>query len=333
MMQYRPLGSSGIEASVVGLGAWAIGGWMWGGADEQQSIAALHAAVDNGMNLIDTAPIYGFGHSEEVVGRAIKDRRDRVVLATKCGLVWDRREGELFFHADEKGRTEEPSKFQVYRCLRGDSVRRECEDSLRRLGTDYIDLYQTHWPDPTTPIEQTLETLLDLQREGKIRAFGTSNIGVDQLRAYGGHAASTQERFSMLDRTIEKNGLLDYCRTNNVAVLAYSPLEQGLLTGKVGPDRQFAEGDQRRSKPRFSVENRRRAQAMLDRLRPIAERHGASLAQLTIAWTFSQPGLTHVLCGARSPEQVTENAGAARVRLSEEELAEIAEIIRTSGVE
>lgn len=332
-MQYRPLGSSGIEASVVGLGAWAIGGWMWGGADEQQSIAALHAAVDEGMNLIDTAPIYGFGHSEEVVGRAIKDRRDRVVLATKCGLVWDRREGELFFHADEKGRTEEPSKFQVYRCLRADSVRRECEDSLRRLGTDYIDLYQTHWPDPTTPMEQTLETLLDLQREGKIRAFGTSNIGVDQLRAYGGHAASTQERFSMLDRTIEENGLLEYCRTNNVAVLAYSPLEQGLLTGKVDPDRQFAEGDQRRSKPRFSVENRRRAQAMLDRLRPIAERHEASLAQLTIAWTFSQPGLTHVLCGARSPEQVTENAGAAQVQLSEEELAEIAEIIRTSGVE
>ncbi len=332
-MRYRPLGNSGIEASVVGLGAWAIGGWMWGGADEQQSIRTIHAALDQGINLIDTAPVYGFGQSEEVVGRAIRNCRQRVVLATKCGLVWDRREGEFFFHADEKRRTDTPAKFQVYRCLRPDSIRRECEESLRRLGTDYIDLYQTHWPDSTTPIEQTVEVLLQLQQEGKIRAFGTSNVSVDQLAAYGGRAASTQERFSMLDRRIEQEGLLEYCRENNIAVLAYSPLEQGLLTGKVGPDRQFPEGDQRRTKPRFSVENRRKAQAMLDRFRPIATRHQATLTQLTIAWTFSQPGLTHVLCGARSPEQVAENAAAASVQLCEEELVEIEEIIGTSGVE
>ena len=204
-MLYRKLGSSGIEVSTVGLGAWAIGGWMWGGTEEGKSIAAIHAALDRGINLIDTAPAYGLGRSEEIVGQAIHGRRDRVVLATKCGLVWDREEGQFFFHSDDKGATPGPSKYKLFRNLRPDSIRAELERSLERLSTDYVDLYQTHWPDPTTPIAETVDVLLDLKGQGKIRAIGVSNANRQQLQAYG-RIDSDQERYSLLDRQIEENG-------------------------------------------------------------------------------------------------------------------------------
>ena len=295
-MQYRKLGQSGIEISVVGFGAWAIGGWAWGGADEQQAVAAIHAAIDRGVNLVDTAPMYGYGRSEEIVGRAIHGRRDRVVLATKCGLVWDQEQGESFFRADAKGIAAGESGRQIYKLLRPDSIRRELEDSLRRLKTDYVDLYQTHWQDSTTPIQDTAAALEKLKQQGKIRAIGVSNAKVAQIRAYG-PIDSDQEKFSMLDRAIESNGLLDHCRRSQIAMLAYSPLAMGLLTGKLA-SRRFGEGDVRRNNPRFQPEHVARVNAMLEGFRPIAERHQASLGQLVIAWTYSQPGLTCVLCGA-----------------------------------
>jgi aryl-alcohol dehydrogenase-like predicted oxidoreductase len=321
-MFFRKLGNSGIEISAVGFGAWAIGGWMWGGTDEEKSVEAIHAALDHGITLIDTAPVYGYGRSEEIVGRATEGRRGQVVLATKCGLIWDREEGTFHFHADEHGATMRPSAKRIYKNLRPASIRQEVDRSLRRLRTDYIDLLQTHWQDPSTPIEETVAALEQLKAEGKIRAFGASNCKLEELRAYG-QPASDQEKFSLLDRAIQQNGILDWCREKNVGVLAYSPLANGLLTGKLKPDRQFGPGDLRRANPRFRRENIERTNAMLDGLRPIAERHGATIAQEVIAWTYSQPGITCVLCGARDAPQAVENAGAGHIALTAEEIEAI----------
>jgi methylglyoxal reductase len=318
-MQKRPLGQSGISASVVGFGAWAIGGWMWGGTSEKESIKTIHAALDAGIDLIDTAPIYGFGVSERLVGEAIRDRRDRVVLATKCSMVCNTQKGEHKFNSDALGPGENGHiHVQVY--LHPESIRQELEESLRRLQTDYIDLYQTHWQDSTTPIEDTMATLLDLKQEGKIRAIGVSNATIDHMEQYRavGPLDADQEKFSMLDQEIRKDQL-PYCHKHNVAVLAYSPLGQGLLTGKVGPDRKFGPGDQRHDNPRFSIENRKHAAAMLEKFKPIADKHGATLTQLVIAWTFHQEGLTHVLCGARNVGQAQENAAAGAIALGAED--------------
>jgi aryl-alcohol dehydrogenase-like predicted oxidoreductase len=317
-MIYRKLGHTDIEISTVGFGAWAIGGWMWGRADEHDSIKAIHAALDNGVNLIDTAPIYGYGHSEEVVAKAIHDRRDKVVVATKCGLIWDREEGQFHFHANQAGISLEPSEKKVFKCLKPQSLRQEVERSLKRLGTTYIDLYQTHWQESTTPIADTMATLLKMRDEGKIRAIGVSNANLEQLKAYG-PIDSDQEKFSLIDRKMEKDGTLAYCREQSISVLAYSPLANGLLTGKIRPDRQYEEGDLRRGNPRFTASNVERVNNALDTLRPIADHHRASIGQLIIAWTFTQPGLTCVLCGARNPQQAVENAAAGDISLSEEE--------------
>jgi methylglyoxal reductase len=321
-MIYRKLGSSGLDASVIGFGAWAIGGWMWGGTDERKAIDGIHAAIDQGINLIDTAPVYGFGRSEEIVGRAIRDRRQKVLVATKCGLIWDREEGEFFFNADEKGATPGPAKSKIYRFLGPASIRAEVEQSLRRLQTDHLDLLQTHWQESVTPLEDTVAALVKLKEEGKIRAIGVSNVHLDHLRAYG-PIDSDQERFSLLDRKIAQAGLLDYCREHAIAVLAYSPLANGLLTGKLSPERKFGEGDLRRNNPRFSPESVRRVNTALEQLRPIADRHQATVGQVVIAWTSAQPGVTCVLCGARDPAQAVENARAAEIRLSPEDLAAI----------
>ncbi|MBE0584139.1 MAG: aldo/keto reductase, partial [Desulfofustis sp.] len=305
-MKYRELGGSGIKASVVGFGAWAIGGWMWGGADEKEAIGALHAALDCGMNLVDTAPMYGFGRSEEIVGKAIRDRRSEVVLATKCGLIWHEQRGDFYFASDDKHPSKEGDQ-QIYRCLAPEVIRYEVEQSLRRLQTDYIDLYQTHWQETTTPIAETMETLLTLQREGKIRAIGCCNASREQLDAYraAGRLDCDQELYSMLDRTREGTNLA-YARRHGLALLAYSPLAQGLLSGLVGPERQFAPGDQRNLKPRFSVENRQRVRQLLDCFLPIADRHQINLSQVAIAWTVARPGCSHALVGARNAEQVRE---------------------------
>jgi methylglyoxal reductase len=320
-MQTRQLGQSGIEASIIGLGTWGMGGWMWGGTDEAAAIKAIHAAIDAGVNLIDTAPAYGLGLSEEIVGKAIRGRRNQVVLATKCGLVWHTNGGNYFFTEDDH---------PVHRYLGRDSIRHEVEESLRRLQTDTIDLYQTHWQDPTTPIEETMNTLLDLKREGKIRAIGVSNVSIPELSNYLriGPVDSVQEKYSMLDRELEAE-LLPYCQQHGVAMLSYSSLALGLLSGKIGPDRAFTGDDQRASDPRFSVENRQRVADMLREIEPIAERYGLSVAQLAIAWTAQQPGITHVLCGARNPAQALENARAGDVHLTEADFAAVDQAVRS----
>ena len=319
-MRYRPLGQSGIEASVVGLGAWAIGGFNWGGTDEEKAIGAIRTALDEGINLVDTAAIYGFGLSEEIVGKAIVARRDEVVLATKCGIVWHVEKGDHFFDGPDG---------PVYRYLGPESIRYEIERSLTRLQTDYIDLYQTHWQESTTPIEDTMSTLVELKAEGKIRAIGVSNATVEEIDEYreGGAVDTDQERYSLLHRRPEEKRL-PYCKERNIAVLAYSPMGQGLLTGTVTVNREFPEDDLRHNNPRFSAENRQKALAMLEEWQPIAQAHGATYAQTTVAWTLAQPSLTHALVGARNPEQARENAGAGDLELSPDELNTIEEALR-----
>ncbi len=319
-MLQRHVGRSAVAASAVGLGTWAIGGWMWGGTDEAESIAAIRAGIDAGVTLIDTAPAYGMGRSEEIVGRAIAGRRDEVVLATKCGLVWHTGRGRHFFDQDGK---------PVHRYLGPESIRYEVDQSLRRLGTDRIDLYITHWQDPTTPIAETLGALEELRTEGKILAIGASNTTRADLEAYlaAGGLDAIQEQYSMVHRDIEAE-LVPFCLENGVAVIAYSSLALGLLTGGIGPGRQFAGDDLRRTDPRFSVENRRKAVAFADEIRPIAAGHGASVAELVIAWTLRQRGIGFALCGARNPEQARINARAGRLLLSDTDLALIAEAAR-----
>ncbi|RCW82319.1 aldo/keto reductase [Phyllobacterium bourgognense] len=311
----RSIGRSGVQASAVGLGTWAIGGWMWGGTDEKQSIAAIHASLDAGVTLIDTAPAYGLGRSEEIVGKALQGRRDKAVIATKCGLVWHTDKGRHFFDQDEK---------PVHRYLGRDAIFHEVETSLARLGTDYIDLYITHWQDPTTPIEETVRALEDLRSSGKIRAIGASNLSATELDAYiaTGSLDAIQERFSMIDREIAKD-LLPVARQNDVSTLSYSSLALGLLSGTVDPGRVFSGDDQRKDNPRFSVSNRLKAQAFAEAILPVASRHDASIAQTVIAWTLAQQGVTFALCGARNPQQALENAKAGTIRLGKEDLSAI----------
>lgn len=311
-MKRRSLGASGIEASVLGLGTWAIGGFLWGGTDEKRAIEAIHASLDEGVTLFDTAPAYGFGLAEELLGRALRGRRGDVVIATKCGLVWD--EGSL-------ARVLREGRNPLRRCLRPESIRKEVEASLRRLRTDYIDLYQTHWPDFGVPIEDTMGALLELQEEGKIRAIGVCNVSVEQLRKYlrVGRVDADQERYSMLDCGQEKDKW-PVLKEHGIAFLAYSPLSMGLLTGRVRPEREFPEGDLRRTDPRFHRESRERIARMLSAMKPAADRHGATIAQWVLAWTLAQPGVTHVLVGARDGAQARENARAAALQLSPEEL-------------
>ena len=331
-MKSRKLGKSGIEASVVGFGSWAIGGWMWGGlTDEKEAVEAIHAAIDSGMNLIDTAPMYGFGASEEIVGKAVYDRRDNVVLATKCGLIWHEERGDFHCFTDEKHPSKN-GKFKISRCLAPDVIRYEVEQSLKRLKTDYIDLLQTHWQDSTTPISETMETLLRMKEEGKIRAIGCCNTGLAQLGQYNarGDLDSAQELYSMLDRGPEKE-ILPYTDEQGIAFLAYSSLGQGLLTGKIGPERIFYDGDQRNHKPRFNVENRQRVIKMLEQFQPVADKHGVTLGQLAIGWTVAQRGCTHALVGARTVHQVLENAGGGSLQLDHGDLEIINSTIDSRG--
>lgn len=330
-MNYRKLGNSGIEASVVGLGAWVLGGGsVWGqDTDDQESIATIHAALDEGINLIDTAPAYGFGRSESIVGKAVAGRRDRVVLATKCGLWWDDQRGSFFTEFDGK---------PVYRSLRPDTIRIEVENSLRRLATDRIDLYQTHWPSVPpdhTPIADTMACLLDLKRQGKIRAIGVSNVSVAELaeNCAHGEVASDQFRYSLLYRDAEKD-ILPHCLAHGIATLTYMSLEQGLLTGKVGMDRVFSPGEFRNNEawnPWYKLENRRRVLDLLAGLQPLTGKYACTLAQLMLACTLAQPGVTHVLAGARRPSQIRENARGGSLKLEAADLAQVRKAVDDLG--
>ncbi|MGE5381581.1 MAG: aldo/keto reductase [Methylocystaceae bacterium] len=314
-MQYREIGKSGIKASVVAIGTWQMGGWRWGGTDETAAINTIHAAMDAGITLIDTAPAYGQGLSEEVVGKALKGRRHKAILATKCGLVWHVDKGTFFF---------QQAGGPIYKYLGPESIRYEIEQSLKRLQTDYIDLYQTHWQDSTTPIEATMETLLQLQAEGKIRTIGVSNAAPSHMKEYlkYGNIASDQELYSMFDRQVEAENQ-PYCNDNQISILSYAPLAKGLLSGKIGPERIFKGDDQRLGNPRFTPGNLQRVRDLLKKFDPITETHKINYTQLAIAWNFSQPGTTHVLAGTQKPEQAIDNAGAGDVRLNPSEMAMI----------
>ncbi len=317
------LGGSGLEVTTVGFGAWAIGGLMWGGCHESDAIAAIHASLDAGVNWIDTAPAYGCGRSEEIVGRALRGRRGRALVATKCGLRWDRSDGEVRFDvADPDG-----GRVRIHYNLRPESLREECEASLRRLGVDAIDLYQIHWPYPPHPLDEAFEALLRLRDEGKLRHLGVSNFSVADLRvaqACGG-IASAQPPYNLVDRRIETE-ILPWCREQGVGVIAYSPMARGLLTGKVGMDTVFPESDHRSANPAFQVESREKLAPALERARPIAEAHGVSLGNLAVAWVLAAPGVSAALVGARNAEQAVENARAASVKLSVEEWKALAEM-------
>ncbi|MEA3403733.1 MAG: aldo/keto reductase [Armatimonadota bacterium] len=327
-MELRQLGTSDLRITPIVLGTWAIGGWWWGGTDDEAAGKAVEAAVDEGINCIDTAPVYGFGHSERIVGEAISGRREEVVVATKCGLRWDREEGQHFFDDD----TRQAGQVSVYRNLRRDSILEECEQSLKRLGVDVIDLYQCHWPDPTTPIEETMGALTELLDQGVIRAIGVSNFSVEQIQQCLQHGPlhSSQPRFSLLQRASMEE-LIPFCDDRDVANIVYSSLEQGILTGKVTPDRQFEEGDKRPEKnPWFQEGNLRQALAVIDEsLRPVAEAHDATLAQTALAWTIWAPGITAALAGARRAEQARENAAAMEIELSEEQWQDILTAFQT----
>ncbi len=310
-MQYRQLGNSGLNASVVAFGAWAIGGWKWGGTDANASVAAVRAAVDAGVNFIDTAAVYGFGVSEELVAKAIEPLdRQSLIIATKCGLRWDIETPTM--HVESEGK-------RVFRCTTAESIAWELEQSLQRLNTDYIDLYQTHWPNPDTSPQEEMDALLSLKKAGKIRAIGFCNAPVENLRAARavGELDVDQEKYSLLDREKAADNL-PFCQSNNMAFLAYSPMAQGLLSGRVSAQRQFAEGDLRNDNPRFSQASR---QAVLDLLAPVKALSlelNASVEQIVLAWTLQQPGLTHVLVGARNAEQGINNAKAGELVLSAE---------------
>jgi len=319
-MQMRQLGQSDVKVSPVIFGAWAIGGWMWGGSEEKESIAAIRASVEAGANTIDTAAVYGMGYSEELVGQAIKGIRDKVIIATKCGMRWDTPEGtDPWQQKDNQGRD-----ITIRKNSRRESIVHECELSLKRLGVETIDLYQIHWPDTSTPVDESMKAMVQLKEQGKIRAIGVSNYDAKWLSDAMKVAplASDQPPYSLIQRKIEKE-VLPFCRQHNIGVIVYSPLERGLLAGAVSPDRKFPSGDHRAGHKYFTVENRKRVLAALEKIKPIAQRHGASLAQLAINWTVHEPGITAALVGARNAEQATHNAQALQFKLSDDERAQI----------
>ena len=319
-MEKRRLGRSSVEVTPIAMGAWAIGGWMWGGAEKKESLRAVHACLDLGVTTIDTAPIYGFGLSELIVGEAIKGKRDQCEILTKCGMRWESTTGEYYFTTqDNDGNTRD-----IYKYSGKESLIRECEESLRRLGTDYIDLYQIHWPDNTTPIEEAMEAFQMLLDQGKIRAAGVSNYSLDQMKRAAGvvELSSNQVPYSMVRREIEQD-IVPWCQSNDCSILAYSPLQRGLLTGKITPDTTFSPGDTRPDTPHFKKSNLVKTNWFLDELRPLAAEKGATLSQLVIQWTLQQPGITVALVGARTDAQVKENAGALKVELSAAELSYI----------
>ncbi|MCK5136929.1 MAG: aldo/keto reductase [Bacteroidales bacterium] len=316
-MEKRRLGKSDLLVSPIALGAWAIGGWMWGGSDRKESIRAIHACLDHGISSIDTAPIYGFGHSEKILGEAIKGKREKFEILTKAGMRWEDTKGEYYFTTnDNYGHSRD-----VYKYSDRESIIRECEESLQRLGTDYIDLYQIHWPDPTTPIEETMEALQLLLHQGKIRAIGVSNYSVDQMQKANTvvELSSNQLPYSMVRKGIEEE-IVPWCVKNDCGILAYSPLQRGLLTGKITPDYPFPPGDSRPEMPHFKINNLIITNQFLEKIKPIAEKKGATLSQLVIQWTLKQPGITVALVGARNEKQVEQNAGSMLVSLSEEEV-------------
>lgn len=313
-MRTRPMGQTDLRLTTIGLGTWAIGGpWEfgWGPQDDAESVRTIIAAIEGGINWIDTAPIYGCGHSEEVVGQALREMKPQPLIATKCGLLWnDRRE--------------------KYGCLDARSILRECDDSLRRLGVETIDLYQMHWPDPDEQIEEAWEAMARCVKQGKVRYLGASNVTVNHLeRLASVHpVAAIQPPYSLLRRDIE-NDLLGYCKEHGIGVVCYSPMQKGLLTGKFTKEylNTLAPDDHRRGDPNFRGEQFERNLKTVEALRAIADRHGKTVAQLAIAWVLRREEVTSAIVGARRPEQIQETLAAGDWTLDEETIREIENIL------
>ncbi len=304
----RPLAESGLSIPAVGLGTWAIGGLHWGGTNEASSAGAIVASLRNGVTLIDTAPIYGFGHAEEIVGRTLRAHqlRNQVFLASKCGLEWS------------------DDKHNIRRNSSPDRIHSEVDASLRRLQTDVIDLMQIHWPDPATPFNESLEALEQLKQNGKIRAFGVSNFSTSQLaQCLSTHQlASNQPPYNLFERNAEVE-ILPFCHEHSIATLTYGALCRGLLSGRITKETEFPKGDLRRADPKFKADRRPQYLKAIRRLEKIAERKNCTVGQLAIAWTYQQPGVSCALVGARNASQAEANAGALSVRLNENDFREM----------
>ncbi|MFH6958953.1 aldo/keto reductase [Flavobacterium aquidurense] len=317
-MEYRKLGNTELELSTITYGAFAIGGNMWGGNEKADSIASIHASIDHGVTTIDTAPFYGFGLSEEMIGEALKTQdRSKVQLLTKFGLVWDgsnNQKGEFFFDAEDNGK-----KIPVYKYASKNSIIKEVEESLKRLQTDYIDLLQIHWPDATTPISETMEALEALIQQGKIRAAGVSNYSLSQVQEAQKtiQLASNQVPYSMLNRAIESD-LIPYTTAENIGIIAYSPMERGLLTGKYFTDSKLKDNDHRNGY--FGQFNLQKVKTLVEELSSLANAKHISISQLVLRWTTLQKGITIVLAGARNAEQAISNAKTFDFDLSISEL-------------
>jgi len=318
----RQLGNSDLQITAIGLGAWAIGGgdWEfgWGGQDDRDSIAAIHRALELGVNWIDTAAVYGLGHSEEVVARALKEWSGaRPYVFTKCGIRWNEAERKTF------------------RCLKSDSVREELENSLRRLQIETIDLYQIHWPDPEPDIEEAWETLQQFKREGKIRWAGVSNFNVAQMERIKQYGAITslQPPYSLIRRDIEAE-ILPYCERNGIGVLAYAPMASGMLTGKMTRERiaSLPDDDFRKRHRNFQGAALERNLKLVELLREIGAAHGNAPGEVAIAWTLRHPAVTAAIVGARNPAQIEGTIGAAAWRLPEEDARRLEDFLQANPV-
>lgn len=304
-MNTRQLGNDGPQITEIGFGAWAIGGpWRfgWGKTDDAESIKAIHRALDLGINWIDTAAQYGLGHSEEVVGRALRGQREKVFVATKCGQVWDEK-GTIRTHAG------------------AESIRKEIEQSLRRLQTDYIDLYQIHWPDWDTPVEETWMELVRLRDEGKTRYIGVCNFSVDLLERCEkiGHVQSLQPIYNLLERDIERE-ILPYCQSHGIGIVAYSPMQSGLLTGSFDRSKLAADDWRIVHSEKFREPKYSRGLKLVEFLRPIAAKYNTSVGQLVVAWVLMNSAVTSAIVGARRAEQVEENIGGSGWRIASEDM-------------
>jgi aryl-alcohol dehydrogenase-like predicted oxidoreductase len=315
-MQKRKLGWTGLELSVIGLGTWAAGGagwkFSWGPQDDNDTVKTIHEAIDMGINWIDTAAVYGLGHSEEVVGKAIKGKRNKLVIATKCERRWNKDGSEIFG------------------VLKKESIKKECEDSLKRLKAGVIDLYQIHWPDPEADLEEGWGTMMELIKEGKIRFGGVSNFSTAQMKKIAdiGKIASLQPPYSMLRRGIE-NDQLAYCKENNIGVVTYSPMERGMLTGKVTKEwvASLPDSDHRKRDGKFNEPELSKNLALIEKLKATAKEAGITLSQLAIAWILRRPEVTAAIVGARKPGQITETAKAGDILLDDATIKKVEEVL------
>ncbi|MGV8073585.1 MAG: aldo/keto reductase [Syntrophobacteraceae bacterium] len=311
-METVRLGQTDLDVSAVVLGTWVLGGWAWGGADDKASIRAIHRALELGINFIDTAPVYGFGKAELIIGEALKSYRgsDRITIATKCGLEWDAKEN-------------------IRRNSSPERIRHEAEESLRRLGIDCIDLYQIHWPDSNTPFETSMEAMMRLREEGKIRFIGLSNFKQEQIREclQVGPVHTLQPPYNIFERESEKT-LLPYCMEKGIATLVYGGLCRGLITGKFTGKETFPRGDLRRADPKFKPDRFMQYVKAVNALTKLAARYDKTTAQFALRWALQQPGVTTVIAGARTEEQVEDNVWTDGWSISDQDLHKVEEILQ-----